>query len=76
GSSPSIEVPRQIAAGVFEGGDELSVVIDRIAGEHDVRSKQGTWGVLTLDLLTRRQSFEAALLAALAPFYNKQFYKR
>jgi len=39
-----------------------------------VRSKQGAWGVLSRDLLTRSDSFEAALLAAFAPFYNAKLY--
>jgi len=70
GSSPSIEVPHKVAAEVLDTGKELGEVIDRIAGLQDIRSKQGTWGVLTRDLLQRKHSFESALLAAFAPFYN------
>ena len=73
GMSPSIEVPDSI---VKEGvtGRELGIVIDEVAGMRDVRSKQGAWGVLSRDLLTRSDSFEAALLAAFAPFYNAKLY--
>jgi non-canonical (house-cleaning) NTP pyrophosphatase len=49
-------------------------VIDEVAGMRDVRSKQGAWGVLSRDLLTRSMSFEAALIAAFAPFYNSRLY--
>jgi non-canonical (house-cleaning) NTP pyrophosphatase len=45
-----------------------------VAGERDVRSRQGAWGVLSRDLLTRAQSFESALVAAFAPFYNARLY--
>jgi non-canonical (house-cleaning) NTP pyrophosphatase len=50
-------------------------VIDEVAGSTDVRSRQGAWGVLSRDLLTRAMSFEAALLAAFAPFYNPKLYR-
>lgn len=74
GMSPSISVPDSIVESVVKGKRELGVVIDEVSGMRDVRSKQGAWGVLSRDLLTRSMSFEAALIAALAPFYNVQFY--
>jgi inosine/xanthosine triphosphatase len=74
GMSPSISVPDAIVESVVKGKRELGVVIDEVAGMRDVRSKQGAWGVLSRDLLTRSMSFEAALIAALAPFYNRQMY--
>lgn len=74
GMSPSIEVPGPIVKDVIEGKRELGIVIDDFAGIRDVRSKQGAWGVLSRDLLTRSMSFEAALIAAFAPFYNSQMY--
>jgi non-canonical (house-cleaning) NTP pyrophosphatase len=74
GVSPSISVPDSLARRVIEGGLELSQVIDEVANERDVRSRQGAWGVFSRDLLTRAMSFEAALIAAFAPFYNAQLY--
>src|SRR5437764_5544953 len=74
GMSPSIEVPDAIVKDVIEGKRELGIVIDDFAGIRDVRSKQGAWGVLSRDLLTRAMSFEAALIAAFAPFYNAGLY--
>ena len=74
GASPSILVPQEIAERVIREGIELGVVIDEVAGEADVRSRQGAWGVLSRDLLTRSMSFEAALIAAFAPFYNGGLY--
>src|SRR5437870_941081 len=70
GMSPSITVPDAIVKNVIQGKRELGLVIDEVAGARDVRSKQGAWGVLSRDLLTRSMSFEAALIAAFAPFYN------
>ncbi|HEX5703296.1 MAG TPA: inosine/xanthosine triphosphatase [Pyrinomonadaceae bacterium] len=74
GMSPSIEVPDAIVKDVIEGKRELGIVIDDFAGVRDVRSKQGAWGVLSRDLITRSMSFEAALIAAFAPFYNRRLY--
>lgn len=74
GMSPSISVPDAIVKDVITGRRELGIVIDEVAGVRDVRSKQGAWGVLSRDLLTRSMSFEAALIAAFAPFYNPKLY--
>ena len=75
GMSPSISVPEAIVKSVIGGKRELGVVIDEVAGARDVRSRQGAWGVLSRDLLTRSMSFEAALIAAFAPFYNAALYQ-
>src|SRR5438128_6092600 len=74
GASPSISVPEAIVKSVIGGKRELGIVIDEVAGARDVRSKQGAWGVLSRDLLTRSMSFEAALIAAFAPFYNQELH--
>lgn len=75
GASPSIVVPEAIVREVVDSGRELAEVIDEVAGEHDVRSRQGAWGVLSRDLFTRAMSFETALVAAFAPFYNSRLYE-
>lgn len=74
GVTPSVGVPASTARRVIEENIELGVVIDEVTGEHDVRSRRGAWGVLTLDLITRGASFETALVAAFAPFYNAELY--
>lgn len=74
GASPSIHVPPAIARRVIEEGSELGPLMDQLAGQQDVRSRQGAWGVFSRELLTRSMSFEAALIAAFAPFYNGKFY--
>ncbi|HSD47169.1 MAG TPA: inosine/xanthosine triphosphatase [Pyrinomonadaceae bacterium] len=74
GAAPSISVPQEIVKSVVQGRRELGVVIDEVTGARDIRSKQGAWGVLSRDLVTRSMSFELALIAAFAPFYNPKFY--
>jgi inosine/xanthosine triphosphatase len=74
GAAPSISVPLDIVKSVIEGRKELGVVIDEVTGGRDIRSKKGAWGVLSRDLVTRSMSFELALIAAFAPFYNPKLY--
>jgi inosine/xanthosine triphosphatase len=74
GATPSISVPESIRKNVIEGKRELGLVIDEVAGTRDVRSRQGAWGILSRDLITRSLSFELALIAAFAPFYNAELY--
>ena len=73
GAGPSTTVPAGIVQRVVEGR-ELGDVIDDVTGGRDIRSKQGAWGILSRDLVTRSMSFELALIAAFAPFYNSRFY--
>ncbi len=61
-------LPAPIAARVL-AGEELGEVIDAMAGAH-VRGTRGAWGVLTHDLITRRDAFRSAVIAALTPFYR------
>jgi non-canonical (house-cleaning) NTP pyrophosphatase len=74
GAAPSIAVPAEIVKNVVQGRKELGFVIDEVTGGRDIRSKQGAWGVLSRDLVTRSMSFELALIAAFAPFYNPKLY--
>ena len=76
GAAPSISVPPHIVKRVVEGRRELGAVMDEVTGARDIRSKQGAWGVLSRDLVTRSMSFELALIAAFAPFYNPKFYNQ
>jgi inosine/xanthosine triphosphatase len=76
GASPSITVPASLAKKVIEGRRELGLVIDEISGKRDTRSREGAWGVLSRDLVTRQLSFELALIGAFAPFYNRKLYEK
>jgi len=75
-SSGSIEIPQALSDAVVRDGADLGKVIDIFAEKNNVRSNQGTWGILTGGLITREDSFELATLNALAPFFNKKVYER
>ena len=74
GSSGSIELPVSLATAVVQKKTELGIAIDEFAKQADVRSKQGTFGILTNDLITREDSFELATTFALIPFLNTGIY--
>jgi inosine/xanthosine triphosphatase len=74
GSGGSILVPNTVMRAVL-AGRELGDVIDELIGT-SVRGTRGAWGVLTRDLVGRRDSFTTAIFAALAPFYNPLLYGR
>jgi inosine/xanthosine triphosphatase len=75
GHAPAVTVPAGIVARVEQTGRELGEVIDEVVSSTDVRSREGAWGVLSRGLLTRAMSFETALVAAFAPFYNARLYE-
>jgi len=72
GAGGAALLPDAVATRVI-AGRELGDVIDALAGG-PVRGTRGAWGVLTLDLVGRRDAFELAVVAALAPFYNPALY--
>jgi inosine/xanthosine triphosphatase len=72
GSSAGILLPDDVAAAVL-AGEDLARVIDRHANEHDVRSRQGAFGVLTAGVVTRADAYVQAVLTALAPWYAPDF---
>ena len=72
GRSGAIELPEALAEEVFVRGTELSIAIDRFAGQAGIRDAQGAWGVLSANKITRQEAFRVALIAAFAPFYTRQ----
>ena len=68
GAGPALVVPAGIAERVL-AGEELGDVIDGLAGQH-VRGTRGAWGVLTRDLIGRRDAFRLAVIAAFSRFYR------
>ena len=75
GRSGAIELPEALAIEVLDQGVELATAIDKFAGMAGIRDSQGAWGVLSRDLITRRDAFRVALIAAFAPFYNANLFR-
>ena len=70
GKSGAVAVPEPLASRVVDDGIDLAEAVDAFAGTHGIRDAQGAWGVLTRDLVTRRDAFRLAVINAFAPFYN------
>jgi non-canonical (house-cleaning) NTP pyrophosphatase len=70
GCGGSVPLPEAIIREVVERGRSLAEVIDQLSGKQDVRSSEGTWGILTGGRITREAVFRRALLNAFAPFYS------
>ncbi len=75
GSGGSILIPEPVAKAVVDDGLELADVMDRVAGKRDLRDNEGAWGILTLNLIRRQDSFRTAVLNAFAPFYHASAYR-
>ena len=76
GRSGAVELPEALAEEVFVKGIDLSIAIDRFAGEAGIRDAQGAWGVLSANKITRQEAFRVALIAAFAPFFNSNAYRK
>jgi inosine/xanthosine triphosphatase len=75
GRSGGIELPAALVHEVLDEGVELACAIDKFAGMAGIRDNQGAWGVLSNNLITRREAFRVALVAAFAPFYNASLFR-
>jgi inosine/xanthosine triphosphatase len=71
--SPRILLPPGVA-GAVRDGQELGLVLDVLSGVKDSKTKQGTIGYLTNNLVPRGLSWEVAFACALAPFLHPQLY--
>lgn len=74
GSSGCLPLPAELVRAVLEEGEDLGPAADELYGQQDVAGRQGTFGILTAELVTREEAFVRALLHALAPFYNATTY--
>ena len=74
GQAGAIVLPEALARRVLEDGVELAQAIDAFAGGNGIRDAQGAWGVLTRNLITRQDSYRAAVINAFAPFLQPRLY--
>jgi inosine/xanthosine triphosphatase len=74
GRSGAVAVPDALAMRVVDDGVELSEAIDAFAGGRGIRDAQGAWGVLTRNMITRRDAFRVAVISAFTPFFNREIF--
>ncbi len=73
GISPMIEVPSKVDSMLYEEGKELGPVMAELSGKVDIRSENGSMGAWSEDMFTRKDEFEVAMKAAMAPFFNRYY---
>jgi inosine/xanthosine triphosphatase len=74
GQSGAILLPEPLASRVVDESVELAGAIDDFAGGHGIRDAQGAWGVLTHNLVTRKDAFRIAVINAFAPLFDRGHY--
>lgn len=74
GQSGAVLVPEALAKRVLDDGVELAEAIDAFASGRGIRDAQGTWGILTHNMITRQDAFRVAVINAFAPFFNRDLY--
>jgi non-canonical (house-cleaning) NTP pyrophosphatase len=74
GQSGAVLLPDSLARTVVDDGVELSEAIDEFAGRHNIRDREGAWGILTRSLISRQEAFRVAVINAFAPFFNRDVY--
>lgn len=59
----------------LEQGQELGNIMDELQGVKNTKQKWGAVGFFTKNYSNRQESFEFAVLYALAPFLRKELYE-
>jgi inosine/xanthosine triphosphatase len=75
GTSSAYEVPAHLVEGIDSTTDESKKIIDESLGVEDVFTKQGGIGVLTRGEIERRGLLADAVVCALTPFLNPDYYR-
>jgi len=66
GRSGAVLLPEPLIQRVVDAGEELAVAIDDFAAGRGIRDAQGAWGVLTRDIVTRRDAIRVSVISAFA----------
>lgn len=66
GQSGAVLLPEPLVQRVVDSGVELAEAIDAFAAGEGIRDAQGAWGVLTRDIITRRDAIRISVINAFA----------
>lgn len=75
GTSSFFELPESIVRELLNGV-ELGIVMDKLAGEENVKQKYGAIGFFTKGVVSRKDLYVGGIVNALIPFINEKFYSR
>lgn len=71
GQSGAVLLPEPLVERVVDAGVELAEAIDVFAKGQGIRDAQGAWGVLTRDIITRRDAIRISVINAFAPLFSE-----
>jgi inosine/xanthosine triphosphatase len=59
---------------LIQEGDELGIAMDRVFATKDSKRNSGAIGLLTGEIIKRKDLYEHAVILALVPFRNEELY--
>ena len=71
--SPMMELPTEFQRRIYENWEELGPVLQEISWELWASQKSGSFWHWSDNMLTRKDQFSLAFIAAISPFFN-QYY--
>ena len=75
GRSANLPLPGVVHQ-ALEQGQELGDVMDKLFNTNNIKQKAGAMGLLTNDLATRGDSYQQALILAMAPFLHQNLFSQ
>ena len=73
GGSPLFEIPSRVSSRLADG-TELGDIVDEITGDRNTKQKEGAIGLLSRGFMKRKDLYTSALVCALVPFLNADFF--
>jgi len=73
GSAPTVVIPSKMAAEILKG-KELGIVADEQFKKENVKQKEGYFGIMTNNAITRSEGYRQAVIMALARFLHPEVF--
>lgn len=74
GLCPFFSIPTIFVDRLLHGGAELGPLTDELTGSINSKQKEGTVGILTRGVVTRKDFYVPGIIMALIPFFNRSLY--
>lgn len=72
GTTTMFQIPESIVMKLLNG-KELGEVMDEITGENNIKQREGAVGILSKNVISRKDLYYQAIVVALIPFLNEEF---
>lgn len=75
GGGVHFEIPDSVCHGILEESREMGDCMDELAGMKMTKQRMGAEGILTGGRIDRLRTFQNAIIYALAPYLNRDYYQ-